>query len=316
MNHVVLLVIGGFALYIGAEWLVRGASGLATSLGVRPLVVGLTVVAYGTSTPELVVGIGSALSHQGAVALGNSIGSNIANLGLILGTTTLISPPKVDPSLRGRELPVLLAATALVPLVLLDGRISRIEAALLLTAALAYTAWLVRHSMVSARDLEVVEDLAEAAGAPKPRKRSMLILMSLVGMLALLGGGKLFVDGAVGVAHRLGMSDRIVGLTIVAVGTSLPELATSVIAALRGRSDLALGNVLGSNIFNVLLILGSAGLAGSIEQPLGALKIDLGTLGVLTGVAAFGIARARITRFLGALLLGGYAGFIALLAVD
>lgn len=310
MSHALLLLLGGFCLYIGAEWLVRGASGLAVSLGVRPLVVGLTVVAYGTSAPELVVGVGSALSHQGAIALGNSIGSNIANLGLILGVTALVSPPKVDPQLRRRELPVLVAATLAVPLVLLDGRVSHVEGVVLLVAAFAYSAFTLRAARTDAGVLVAVGSAAETSGAPAPKTRRGLVAVSLVGLLALLGGGKLFVDGASGVARLLGMSEHTVGLTVVAVGTSLPELATSVIAARRGHSEVAIGNVVGSNIFNALLILGAAGAVGSVEQPLAELRFDLGALGVFTLVGVGLLLRPVVSRLAGAVLVAGYFAFL------
>lgn len=315
MNHALLLVIGGFCLYIGAEWLVRGASGLAASLGVRPLVIGLTVVAYGTSAPELAVGVGSALSHQGAIALGNSIGSNIANLGLILGVTALVSPPKVDPSVRRRELPALLAATLAVPLVLLDGRITRLEGGLLLLGALLHSALTLRAARLDRAALGAVQSAAETAGAPQPKSQRGLVGISLVGLLALLGGGKLFVDGASGVARLLGMSEHTVGLTIVAVGTSLPELATSVLAARRGHSEVAIGNVIGSNIFNSLLILGAAGLVGSIEQPLAELRFDLVALGAFTVAGAGFMLRPAVSRLAGAALLAGYVAFLGGLAL-
>jgi cation:H+ antiporter len=273
------------------------------------------VVAYGTSAPELAVGVGSALSHQGAIALGNSIGSNIANLGLILGVTALVSPPKVDPSVRRRELPALLASTLAVPLVLLDGRISRLEGGLLLLGALLHSALTLRAARLDKAALGAVQSAAETAGAPRPNSQRGLVGISLVGLLALLGGGKLFVDGASGVARLLGMSEHTVGLTIVAVGTSLPELATSVLAARRGHSEVAIGNVIGSNIFNSLLILGAAGLVGSIEQPLEELRFDLAALGVLTLAGAGFMLRPVVSRLAGALLLAGYVAFLVGLAL-
>jgi len=315
LTHALLLVVGGFCLYIGAEWLVRGASGLAAALGVRPLVIGLTVVAYGTSTPELVVGVGSALSHQGPIALGNSIGSNIANLGLILGVTALVSPPKVDPGLRRRDLPALLVATCAVPLVLLDGRISRLEGALLLLGAFLHSALTLRPRRVDRAELGAVQAAAETAGAPHARSRRSLVVVSFVGLLALLAGGKLFVDGASGVARLCGMSEHTVGLTIVAVGTSLPELATSVLAARRGHAEVAIGNVVGSSIFNVLLILGAAGLVGSVEQPLAELRFDLAVLGVITLAGAGFMLRPAVSRLAGAVLVAGYCAFLGGLAL-
>jgi cation:H+ antiporter len=320
MLHLLYVFIGGLCLYIGAEWLVRGASGLAASLGVRPLVIGLTVVAYGTSAPELVVGVGSALSHKGAIALGNSIGSNIANLGLILGITAILTPPKVDPNVRRRDLPVLVASTLVVPVVLLDGTISRFEAGLLLAAAIIYSFVTLRSAKADPADarvdeerLETVKQASEVAGAPQPRTRTALVVTTLVGMLALVGGGKFFVDGASGVARLLGMSDRVVGLTIVAIGTSVPELATSIIAARRGHSDVAVGNVVGSNIFNTFLILGAAGLAGSIELPLRELALDLSALVLLTAVGVWAMLRPRVSRAAGVALVACYAAFLVAL---
>lgn len=316
MNDALLLVLGGFCLYVGAEWLVRGASGLAAMLGVRPLVIGLTVVAYGTSAPELVVGVGAALSQKGAIALGNSVGSNIANIGLILGLTALIAPPTVERSLRRRDLPVLAASTLAVPVVLLDGRVSRWEAGSLLFCAFAYSAWTLITAKAQNRSaLEAVRDASEGAGGPAPRKRLALVATTVVGLLALLGGGKVFVDGAVGVARVLGMSERVVGLTIVAVGTSVPELMTSVIAARRGHPDVAVGNVVGSNIFNTLLILGAAGLVGSVSQPLREVWLDLTALVALTTVGLIAMLKPRITRRVGALLVCSYVAFLLALVL-
>jgi cation:H+ antiporter len=310
VTEAILLVVGGFCLYIGAEWLVRGSSGLALSFGVRPLVVGLTVVAYGTSMPELVVGVGAALSHKGAIALGNSVGSNVANLGLILGITALIAPPKIDPAIRRRELPVLVMATLAIPMVLLDGRLSRFEAVLLLGGALSYSILLLWNAKADPEAARDAQEMAEAAGAPKARGPWALSAIAAVGLIILLAGGKLFVDGASGIARTLGMSDRLVGLTVVAVGTSLPELATSIIAARRGQSEVALGNLLGSNIFNALLILGAVGVAGTLEQPIREVAADLVALCVITGLGVVALLRPRVSRAMGAVLLVGYATFI------
>ncbi len=302
-------------LYLGAEWLVRGASGLASSLGVRPLVIGLTVVAYGTSAPELVVGVGAALSHKGSIAFGNSVGSNIANLGLILGITSIISPPKVDPDMRRRDLPVLVASTLAIPAVLVDGTISRLEAALLLAAALGYSALTLKNAKADPAKLTAVADAAEIAGAPAPKKPFGMVVVAVLGMAALVAGGKFFVDGATGIAHLLGMSDRLVGLTIVAIGTSVPELATSIIAARRGHSDVAVGNVVGSNIFNTFLILGASGTVGSIDQSLREVWLDLGALAVLTAIAVWALLAPRVTRRMGFVLLAGYATFLVALVL-
>ncbi len=314
-----LLLVGGVLLYFGAEWFVGGASALALALRVPQLLVGLTVVAYGTSAPEIIVGVQAASAGHGEVALGNVIGSNIANIGLILGIAALIRSAHVDGALRRRELPVLLLSTAIVPLLLLDGILSRWEAGALLLVAVGYTGWMVRaarsaSSVAAARiDATTAGAAADAAGAPKPVGTLRAVLTAAAGLTVLLIGGQIFVDGAVSVARALGMSDRLVGLTIVAVGTSLPELVTSVIAAQRGHSDLAVGNVVGSNIFNTFLCLGAAGLAGSVGAPLHTLGVDLVALVVMTGLAAMFIRTERtISRLEGGAAVALYAVFTAL----
>ena len=318
MLDIGMLVGGLVLLYFGAEWLVAGAARLAESFGVAPLVIGLTVVAYGTSAPELVVGIGAGLRGQGDIALGNVIGSNIANLGLILAVAALITPPRIDPSLRGREAAVLILSTASVPLLLLDGEVQWWEGLGLLGAALGYTIWMVATARgKSPVDLAVVAGAAERAGlAGAPPGRLRQAGLALVGLALLIAGGHLLVDGAVGLARQFGMSERLIGLTIVAVGTSIPELATSVIAAIRGHSDIAVGNVVGSNIFNVLLILGASSMAGSIHATPAELALDLGVLGGMTAIAALVIrTRARVSRLEGTLLLLGYVAFLSSLAL-
>jgi cation:H+ antiporter len=312
------LLGGGLLLYFGAQWLVAGSSALALALRIPQLIVGLTVVAYGTSTPEVIVSVQAALAGHPAVAIGNVVGSNIANIGLILGVAALIAPARVDGSLRSRELPVLLAATALVPATLIDGTISRIEGAALLTCGALYTAWMIRAARAGAQlasataDTAVERDVADAAGAPQARGLARSALIALFGLSVLLIGGTLFVDGAVSAAHTLGMSERLVGLTVVAVGTSLPELITSVVAARRGHSDLAIGNVVGSNIFNIFLCLGASALVGNVGAPLGELAVDLVALGVMTAVAAVFIrSRRTISRVEGAVAVGLYVLIIA-----
>ncbi|MCC6406434.1 MAG: calcium/sodium antiporter [Planctomycetes bacterium] len=319
MNDWIQLVGGGLLLYFGAEWFVGGASALALALRVPQILVGLTVVAYGTSAPEIIVGVQAASAGHGDVALGNVIGSNISNIGLILGIAALIRPARVDGALRRRELPVLVVSTAVVPLLLLDGVLSRWEAGGLVVVAIGYTGWMIRaahsaSSVATARvDATRAGEAADAAGAPKTAGVPRAALTAAAGLAVLLVGGHIFVNGSVSVAHALGMSDRLVGLTIVAVGTSLPELVTSVIAARRGHSDLAVGNVVGSNIFNTLLCLGAAGIAGSVGAPLQTLGVELVALVVMTGVAAAFIRSERtISRLEGGLAVALYAVFTAL----
>jgi cation:H+ antiporter len=317
-----LLLAGAAFLYFGAEWLVSGTSSLALSLRIPQLVVGLTVVAYGTSAPELIVSIQAGLSGHGDIALGNVIGSNIVNLGLILGVAALIRPARVDAVLQRRELPVLVASAAAVPLVLWDGRLSPVEGTLLLLGAITYTTWMI----VAARGTPAVHEAergasvtaaaADVAGGPATHGPGRLLLVASTGLLVLLLGGHLFVSSATSLARSWGMSERVLGLTIVAIGTSLPELATSCIAAMRGHSDIAVGNVVGSNIFNVLLCLGAAGLSGSVRANPRDLLVDLGAFAGLTLIGAISIRSARtIRRWEGALLLAAYVGFLAYLIV-
>lgn len=312
------LLLGGAGLYFGAEWLVSGAAGLAAMFGLRPLVIGLTVVAYGTSAPEMTVGVAAAWDGRGAIAIANSVGSNIANLGLILGLTTLISPPRVDSGLIRLELPFLFGSALLLPLALLDGRISRPEGVAMVLAAVGYTIWMIRRS--PAVPLEVpraVEADAETAGqAPKVRGKERMALVAFIGLLLLVGGGRLFVDGAVGLARWAGISDHVIGLTVVAVGTSLPELAASLVAALRGHSSIAVGNIVGSNIFNIIVILGAAALVRPVAGDLRAMTLDLGFMLGLTLFACVAMRAARVVhRAEGALLLVSYAAFLVALSV-
>ena len=306
-----LLILGGAMLYFGAEWLVKGAAGLATALGVSSLVVGLTVVSYGTSAPELAVSVLASLEGSSDIALGNVIGSNIANIGLILGVTALISPPLADASLVRRELPVMLLATLALPVVLWDGVLGRIEATVFVLGSVVFTygafKWS-KHQQPS--NSEVVADQDTPAGSSW-----VLVGLVVLGLGMLFSGGKVFVSGAVRLALQVGMSERTVGLTVVAIGTSLPELAASLVAALRGHSAIAIGNVVGSNIFNLLLVLGAAGLVLPIQASLGVIWLDFAFVAALSLACAFSLRRARtVGRPEGALYLLAYVGFLAVLA--
>ena len=318
MMTFVLLVGGGLLLYWGAEWFVGGASSLALSLRIPQILVGLTVVAYGTSAPEMIVGIQAARAGHADVALGNIIGSNIANIGLILGIAALIAPAVVDGALRRRELPVLVASTLAVPLFLIDGAISIFESCALLLAAVVYTGLMIvaarRASTLqqAADDTAAIAEAADVAGAPHAGGVLKSGITALVGLAVLLVGGTLFVEGAVDMAIALGMSEKLVGLTVVAIGTSLPELVSSVVAARKGHSDLAVGNVLGSNIFNVLVCLGAAGLAGPLRAELSTLTVELSVLAGFTLLAVFLMRGTRkITRVEGAIAVACYVAFLA-----
>ena len=322
MLDLVPLLLGGVLLYFGAEWLVSGSSSLALSLRIPKLLVGLTVVAYGTSAPEAVVGVQAARTQHADIALGNVVGSNIANLGLILALSVLLRPARVSGVLRSREVPVLLLTAIALPLLLLDGRVSWRESALLLSVAATYTAWMVadarrRDRIAQAKEAgETVVAAADAAGGPtQSRQVGRSLGIALVGLLLLIAGGQLFVQSATALARSWGVSERIVGLTLVAVGTSLPELATSLIASAKGHAEIAVGNVVGSNIFNVLLCLPASAIAGPVGAPLSAVAPDLVAMVCMTLLGCLFLRSERqITRAEGAILLLLYIAFLVYLS--
>ncbi len=303
---IVLLILGGAMLYFGAEWLVNGASSLALALGMRPLVIGLTVVSYGTSAPELAVSVIAAAGDKPEIAIGNVIGSNIANIGLILGLTALVAPPRTDGALLRIELPALALATIALPAVLWNGVIDATEAVALLIGSVAFTVW----TLSRARLAPTTDEEAEPTHAPSTNRWTSGLLV-LIGLAVLITGGEFFVRGASTIALALGMSELLVGLTVVAIGTSMPELATSLTAALKGHPELAIGNVIGSNIFNILLILGVAGLVRPIPGSLDVLSLDLIILGVLTVGLIVSLCRPRaVTRWEGGAYLTIYVFFL------
>lgn len=299
---------GLFLLFAGGEVLVRGASSLAARLRVSPLVIGLTVVAFGTSAPELAVSLEATLSGAQDIALGNVLGSNIANIGLILGITALLRPARVEARLVRIDAPLMVGASLLLLVLLADGLISRPEGIVLLVGLVG---WIGFTGVAAGRESEAVRaEFAEGA----PRSLSgvvMAVLYVVTGLGALVLGGRLLIDAAVSIAASAGVSQAVIGLTVVAVGTSLPEFATSVIAGLRGRGDIAVGNIVGSNLFNVLGILGVA----AIVRPLGRGDIDWMTLVMFLAIALLVFpllyTRRRLSRPEGALLLVVYGTYVA-----
>ncbi len=283
----IAFVLGLLLLVVGAELFVRGASRMGLLMGVSPLVIGLTVVAYGTSSPELAVSVGSVLRGSDDIALGNVVGSNICNVLLILGLSSLAAPLGVSRQLVRWDVPLMIGVSLLLLLMSLDGRIGRLDGAILVVGCLVYTAWTIRASRKETLQAFVLPEGAEAI--PRMRSRGLRWLFSMAaaagGFGVLLLGANWVVKGAVDIARLLGMSELVIGLTIVAIGTSLPEIATSVVAGIRGQRDIAVGNVVGSNIFNILLV---AGLAAAVS-PVGlqvkadALRFDLP---VMVAVAA------------------------------
>lgn len=315
MRELFLLVGGGALLTFGAELLVRGASRLALSLGVAPMVVGLTVVAYGTSTPELAASVAAQLEGKGGIALANIVGSNIANVGLILALGGLIARLPVQAVTIRRDIPVLAVTTLIFAGMLMLGPVGRVEGLALLGGIAVFIWYQVRSALV---ERKVVKEEFEEAVEVKGRRWSPATCAAAIiaGLVLLAGGGSFFVEGAVLLARRLSVSERVIGLTIVAVGTSLPELAASVVAVLRKEVDVAVGNVIGSNLFNILGIGGTVALLSPFEAPPSMVRMEVPTLVVSTGAACVFLWTGRtFTRFEGAALLLGYAAYVAALLI-
>lgn len=315
-----MLFAGGLlALVAGAELLVRGASRLALSFGISPLVVGLTIVAFGTSAPEMTVSVGAVLNGQTGLALGNVVGSNVFNVLGVLGLAALITPLAVHLQVIRQEVPIMIGAALLVLVMSLDGRIGSFDAALLVALLLAYTVFLVRQSRAHAAD---AGDYGARGNGHVSRAWQFALLTG--GLVLLVGGSQAMVTAAVSVAQAIGVSDVVIGLTIVAIGTSLPEVATSVAAALKGERDIAVGNVVGSCVFNLLGVLGLSGLAaaiagtGGLPVPGSVANFDLWVmLAALTACLPIFLSGREVARWEGGLFLAyyvAYAGYLVLSA--
>ena len=317
MQTALLLIVGLVLLLGGAELMIRGAARLAVATGLSPLVVGLTVVAFGTSAPELAIGVDAALSGAPAIAVGNVVGSNIANVLLILGLSALVAPLLVARQLIRLDVPLMLAMSVLIMLLAHDGRIGRVEGGALVLMAVAYTAFVVRLAR-----RESAAARAAATESPEPAVQVVWwrdLALVIVGLLLLVLGARALVSAAVSIALGLGVSELVVGLTVVAVGTSLPEIAASAVATVRGQGEMAVGNVVGSNIFNLSVVLGaSAAVAdGGMPVSMAARTFDLP---VMTAVAfaclPIFFTGHRIARWEGGLFLGYYVAYTAYLLLD
>jgi cation:H+ antiporter len=300
--------LGLVLLYYGAEFLVNGASSLALRLGLTPLVVGLTVVAFGTSAPEMVVSVKASLAGQGNLALGNVVGSNIFNIAIILGLSALICPMKVQVQLIRIDMPVLIGVTLLTLLLVSDRQLARWEGLLFLSGAVGYTLFAL-HLARRETSQEALQEFATEL--PQPKGPVWLDWVRIGGgIILLVGGGHALVHGSVHLARMLGISEAIIGLTIVAAGTSLPELATSIVAALKKEADIAVGNVVGSNILNLLAILGVSATIHPFSAA-GITALDLGTM-VAVSLVLLPIMWTgfEVRRWEGALLLAAYGTYL------
>ncbi len=315
-----LAILAGLALLVwSADRFVDGASATATHFSVPPLLVGMVIVGFGTSAPELVVSTNAALQGNPGLALGNGWGSNIANIALILGITALINPITVHSLILRKELPILTAVTLVAGYLAWDLQLLRLDGLVLLGLFAALMTWSIAAGLRGGSDALAFETEEQLRSDPMPLGKAFFWLV--VGLLVLIVSSRMLVWGAVAVAQALGVSDLVIGLTVVAVGTSLPELASCVAAARKGEHDLALGNVLGSNLFNTLAVVGIAASISPLQVPVEAVNRDLLVMGALT-LALFVLGwgwrgrPGRINRVEGTLLLLAYVGYTAVLLVS
>lgn len=302
-----LLCLGLLLLYYGAEFLVKGSSQLALSFGIRPLVIGMTVVALATSMPEMMVSLTAVLKQSSDLAAGNVIGSNIANIGLILGAASLFAPMAVARGTLAREMPIMLFASGMIFLLSLDGQLGRFDGALLIAGLIGFLCYCYRSSRQTRYD-----EPLEASVQESRQHRWRELLMILAGIVGLGLGAELMVRSAVYIARQLGVSDLVIGMTVVALGTSLPEFAASMVGAWKGEADLSVGNVIGSNIFNIFFVLGCCALVRPIAIEPGVLGYEFPLMMVFSiALWVLVMRRKRLGRTEGGLLLAGYLGFIS-----
>ena len=321
--NLVLCLVGFILLYYGAEWLVKGSANLARGLGVTPIVIGLTVVAFGTSAPELVVSLISSIEGKSMIAVGNVVGSNICNIALVLGLAAVFQPLTSDKSVIKRDIPIMLGISFLLLIFSLNSVLSRIEGAILFLGVILYTffnyylAKKIDNTSTAPKTLSLVSEVEEIEHITSRQKQILLII---VGIIGVVGGAQLVVESAIKIMTILGVSEKFIGLTIVAFGTSLPELATSVIAALRKEMDISIGNLVGSNVFNIMSVLGAASLVRPILIPGGffasGLFIDYLVM-MFTSFLPWLMMRKtfNLTRMNGLILLCCYAGYLAYLII-
>lgn len=312
ITSVTLLILSLFALYIGAGWLVKGSTELALKARISNLVIGLTIVAFGTSAPELVVSLNASLSGQGDIAVGNIIGSNIFNIAVILGISAAIHPLQAKRQLTRLDIPILIVATVVFTLLFWNGTLNRLEGCLFLAGIIIYTVFSLYYSRKHEKKIE--EQTGELEKQPEPWYKDVLYIGG--GLVILIFASNLLVDNAVSIAQELGVSEAVIGLIIVAAGTSLPELATSVVSALKKNPDIAIGNIVGSNLFNILAIAGTS----SVVNPIVAKNVNYVDLLVMLGLSLLLLPLAKsgqkISRTEGWALIVMYLCYLAWLLRD
>lgn len=312
ITSVTLLVLSLFALYIGAGWLVKGSTEIALKANVSNLVIGLTIVAFGTSAPELVVSINASLTGQGDIAIGNIVGSNIFNIAVILGISAIIHPLQAKRQLTRIDIPLLILATIVLTVLFWNGTLNRLEGCIFLIGIILYTAFSLYYSRKHEEKVE--KSIGELEKQPEPWYKDILYLGG--GLAILIFASHLLVNNAVSIAQELGVSEAVIGLTIVAAGTSLPELATSLVAALKKNPDIAIGNIVGSNLFNILAIAGTS----SVIHPIVAKNVNYIDLLVMLGLTLLLLpvvkSGQKISRAEGWVLIVIYLCYLAWLLRD
>lgn len=309
--QIILLFVGLAGLYYGAEWLVTGSARFANALHIKPVVIGLTIVAFGTSTPELVTSVIAGIKHFNDIAVGNIVGSNIANIALILGLSAIVRPLKIDMNLLTRDMPVMIGCSCFIYFISCDGVLSRWEGVALFSGIVAYTFYVYRAAITDSKAVEKeCLEFEELIGVTHNGIKKDVVLI-IIGLGTLVVGAHLLVHAAVYIAKVMGISELVIGLTVIAVGTSLPELATSMVASIRKQADISVGNIVGSNIFNILAVLGVAAMIQPIMVNPVSLRLDMP---VMLFFSIFLVPlitwKFVLTRLQGLFLLSGYGVYL------
>ncbi|MDR4504959.1 MAG: calcium/sodium antiporter [Candidatus Scalindua sp.] len=307
----ILFFLGVFGVYVGAEWFVKGSSNLSRDLGIRPIIIGLTVVAFGTSSPELAVSLTAAFKGSDNISIGNIIGSNIANIGLVLGITAIVFPLRVERIIMKKELPLMIGISFLFCVMAMDKVIGVIDGSILFMGIFLYVGYQIYNTVNSKVNGESSGSIKKNDSAINRKTVLRNILYITLGLPFLLAGAQLLVKSAIGIAGGFGVSEMVIGLTVVALGTSIPEMATSVVSAFRRETDICVGNIIGSNIFNILMVIGSVALVRPLAVNQDTLFFELPVM-LLFSIALIPMIRGNLTvnRIEGFLLTFGYGIFI------